>query len=87
MTTETYWYNRGQNTPIYLTINKDGRKKTYDVECLFKSGTIHKEEWTEEDVKELKEAKLIHKTSDKPDWTKIEIKEEKPKKKKVAKKK
>ena len=85
--TETYWYDRGQNAPIFLTIHKDGRKKKYDAECMFKSGLIHKEEWTEEDIEELKEKKLIHKTSEGPDWSKTEMKEEKPKRKKAVKKK
>jgi len=86
MTEETYWYDRGSNPPVYLTLKKDGRKKNYTAECMFKSGFVHKEEWTEEDIKELKEQNLIHKTSDKPDWSKIPV-VEKPKRKRVAKKK
>lgn len=90
MTTETYWYDRGQNPPVYLTIKKDNRKKKYDVECMFKSGFIHKEEWTDEDIDELKEKNLIHKTSNKPNWKERQLEEDsekKPKRKKAVKKK
>ena len=57
----TYIYTRGSNAPILIKISKDGRKKNYTVDMKFSSGMVHTEEWTDDDIKELKKEKKIKK--------------------------
>lgn len=54
-----YFFYRGQNETIIAKIQKDGRRKDYDITLTWKSKFNHKEEWSEKDIKLLIKSKLL----------------------------
>ena len=72
---------RAQNPETFIEIEEvDGNYKTLH---HFKGGTVHEEIWTKDDLKEMKEKKLLTKAT-KIAWSKGELDEcqKKPTKKK-----